>query len=44
MYIVPNTTPERCKLHPAFDADYCPSCGTSQIIGANGNTRPGVTR
>jgi hypothetical protein len=29
----------RCKLHPAFEADYCPTCGTSQVIGANGRTR-----
>lgn len=25
--------PKRCALHRAFDADYCPSCGTSQRIG-----------
>lgn len=25
--------PARCAQHPAFDADYCPSCGTSRVIG-----------
>jgi len=29
-----NTTqPARCELHPAFEADYCPTCGTAQQIG-----------
>ena len=23
----------RCSSHPAFDADYCPSCGTAAQIG-----------
>jgi len=23
----------RCKLHPAFEADYCPTCGTAQLVG-----------
>lgn len=23
----------RCKLHPAFDADYCPTCGTAAPVG-----------
>jgi hypothetical protein len=23
----------RCTLHPAFDADYCPSCGTARPVG-----------
>lgn len=31
--IVPDTRPARCTLHPAFEADYCPSCGTAQVIG-----------
>lgn len=22
-----------CELHPAFEADYCPSCGTARRIG-----------
>lgn len=22
----------RCEKHPAFEADYCPSCGTSAVI------------
>ena len=25
-------TPGRCKAHPAFEADYCPGCGTSTVI------------
>ena len=24
----------RCKIHPAFEADYCPSCGTAAVVGA----------
>lgn len=28
-----DTTPTRCTEHPAFEADYCPSCGTAQQIG-----------
>lgn len=31
--IVPDTRPARCASHPAFEADYCPSCGTAQVIG-----------
>jgi hypothetical protein len=23
----------RCKQHPAFEADYCPSCGTARPVG-----------
>lgn len=23
----------RCDQHPAYEADYCPSCGTSAQIG-----------
>jgi hypothetical protein len=23
----------RCKIHPAYEADYCPSCGTARVIG-----------
>ena len=23
----------RCPEHPAFDADYCPVCGTARVIG-----------
>ena len=34
-----NARNTRCTSHPAFEADYCPSCGTSQTIGANGATR-----
>ena len=32
-YTTPPARPARCKQHPAFEADYCPSCGTAQIIG-----------
>lgn len=21
-----------CETHPAFEADYCPSCGTARVI------------
>lgn len=31
--IVPDGRPARCAQHPAFEADYCPSCGTSRVIG-----------
>ncbi len=24
--------PVRCALHPAYEADYCPACGTSAVI------------
>lgn len=27
------STPGRCAQHPAFEADYCPSCGTTTPIG-----------
>jgi len=30
----------RCGKHPAYEADYCPSCGTSRVIGA-GAGEPG---
>lgn len=23
----------RCATHPAFDADYCPTCGTTTPVG-----------
>jgi Zn-finger nucleic acid-binding protein len=23
----------RCAEHPAYEADYCPVCGTAQVIG-----------
>lgn len=23
----------RCNLHPAFEADYCPACGTARPVG-----------
>jgi len=23
----------KCDKHPAFEADYCPSCGTSRQMG-----------
>jgi hypothetical protein len=26
-------TPARCTIHPAFDADYCPTCGTTTQVG-----------
>lgn len=26
-------TPTRCPEHPAYEADYCPSCGTARVIG-----------
>lgn len=32
---VPDTAPGRCATHPAYDADYCPSCGTARVIGDN---------
>lgn len=25
--------PARCELHPAYEADYCPLCGTARVIG-----------
>jgi endogenous inhibitor of DNA gyrase (YacG/DUF329 family) len=25
--------PARCAQHPAYDADYCPTCGTTTPIG-----------
>jgi len=25
-------SPARCAEHPAFEADYCPRCGTAQVI------------
>lgn len=27
--------PERCEKHRAYDADYCPVCGTARVIGGN---------
>jgi hypothetical protein len=27
------TSSTRCTIHPAFDADYCPVCGTATPIG-----------
>lgn len=27
------TASTRCQAHPAFEADYCPTCGTAQRIG-----------
>ena len=24
----------RCLQHPAYEADYCPLCGTARVIGA----------
>lgn len=35
MRIIPNTDANRpgaCPNHPAFDADYCPACGTTVPI------------
>jgi hypothetical protein len=29
----PVLAPERCTEHPAYDADYCPVCGTARVIG-----------
>jgi hypothetical protein len=26
------TQPTRCELHRAYEADYCPICGTAQRI------------
>lgn len=23
----------RCAAHPAYEADYCPVCGTARVIG-----------
>lgn len=31
--LVPNDRPARCQDHPAYEADYCPLCGTAQVIG-----------
>lgn len=25
--------PPRCALHPAYEPDYCPLCGTARVIG-----------
>lgn len=25
--------PMTCRRHPAFHADYCPTCGTAAVIG-----------
>ncbi len=25
--------PTMCSLHPAYEADYCPRCGTATVIG-----------
>jgi hypothetical protein len=25
--------PARCATHPAYDADYCPVCGTAALVG-----------
>jgi hypothetical protein len=30
---VPDAKPARCELHRAYEADYCPLCGTAQVIG-----------
>jgi plasmid maintenance system antidote protein VapI len=35
-----NTTTNRCPDHPAFEADYCPSCGTSVQISTRTNPNP----
>lgn len=24
---------QRCDKHPAYEADYCPGCGTARVIG-----------
>lgn len=29
---LPRLRPIRCNDHPAYDADYCPVCGTAQVI------------
>jgi len=26
-------TRPRCEAHPAYEADYCPVCGTARVIG-----------
>jgi len=26
--------PARCELHPVYESDYCPICGTARTIGA----------
>lgn len=31
--VVPDTKPGRCTAHPAYEADYCPLCGTATVIG-----------
>lgn len=31
--LVQGSKPERCEKHPAYEADYCPGCGTAQVIG-----------
>lgn len=30
--LCPACAPGRCVLHPAFEADYCPGCGTATVI------------
>ena len=27
------TSKDRCPKHPAYEADYCPICGTAVVIG-----------
>lgn len=27
----------RCELHPAYEADYCPVCGTAVLISERGS-------
>jgi len=33
------TAAPRCEIHPAFEAEYCPSCGTSRRIGEQSDSR-----
>lgn len=31
--VVPSVPEGRCSEHPAYEADYCPICGTARVIG-----------
>lgn len=32
--LVPEVANSRCEAHPAYEANYCPLCGTARVIGA----------
>lgn len=31
--LIRDERPARCAEHPAYEADYCPVCGTARVIG-----------